>query len=180
MNIIKEKLKLFVYWSLLNRLSAKNTLKRDVEIYIPYKLNKTSLAWTSWQKVINRKTKEIYTSASLNINLHSEENIYTQWSFIEVLPEEMARLIIRENGYSLINISDRISLKWYNRSYTFVDLRKPPENTIITKNYYERVINWVKEQWKDFEINYLKTFPTPWKLIEWEFIFFDNLHQSSV
>lgn len=176
-----KKTLLFVYGSLLNPTSAANVLGREVQQYITAKLPRSRFVWGSPQKVRLIHEKEAFTAYSANILLHAEQDDHVTGMLIEVTVEELARLLIRENGYSLVNISQRLELQDVARAYVFADLRdQSSPGSPVMAQYWRRVMDGAAAQGMEFAKQFTAQIPVPDRLIEGEFEFSDIEHQRLV
>ncbi|EKE17002.1 MAG: hypothetical protein ACD_10C00681G0003 [uncultured bacterium] len=171
---------LFVYGSLLNPQSAARVLGRPVESYTPYCLKQASLRWSSPQKVRLLNDNSVFVASSLNIDLNAAADRCAQGALLTVSTSEIANLLIRENGYSLINIEERIAAEYPGRAYVFADLRSNARETVVMQAYLERVLEGASSQGESFETAYRRGLPVPKHIIEGNFEFFDAAHQRLV
>ncbi|PKO94453.1 MAG: hypothetical protein CVU16_02950 [Betaproteobacteria bacterium HGW-Betaproteobacteria-10] len=116
----------------------------------------------------------------MNIDLNAPEERCAHGALLEVSCSEIANLLIRENGYSLINIEERIAAEYPGRAYVFADLRHTARETVVMQAYLERVLDGAISQGEAFEAAYRLSLPTPKQIIEGNFEFFDAAHQRLV
>lgn len=171
---------LFVYGSLLNNQSAARVLGRPAGSYVPYCLRRASLLWSSPQKVRLLSDHSVFVASSLNIDLNAADDRCAQGALLEVSSNEIANLLIRENGYSLINIEERMAAEYPGRAYVFADLRSNARETVVMQAYLERVLDGANSQGEAFETAYRQGLPAPKHIIEGNFEFFDTAHQRLV
>lgn len=175
------KTAVFVYGSLLNPESAARTLGRPVEHYREVRLPGARFAWGSpqWVRFVGAEEKFIAYSANALLNASADDSLLGM--LIEISPEEIGHLLVRENGYSLINITEQISFADVKRAYIFSDLRTDARmDGPVMATYRRRITDGVLAQGERFSRAYLEQIPAVARLIEGDFEFADAEHQLLV
>jgi hypothetical protein len=175
------KTAVFVYGSLLNPDSAARTLGRPVEHYREARLPGARFVWGSpqWVRLVGAEEKFIAYSANALLNASMDDSLLGM--LIEVSPEEIGRLLVRENGYSLINITRQLSSADVKRAYIFSDLRADARmDGPVMAAYHRRITDGVLAQGESFSRAYLDQIPPVARLIDGDFEFADAEHQLLV
>lgn len=171
---------LFAYGSLLNPASAHRVLGRPVKEYVHCSLENAAIKWTSPQAVRLVGSPDILTANSLNIDLSAADGRSAVGAVMQITGGEIGNLLLRENGYSLIDITHRISLAKYDRIFVFSDLRPAVKTKVVMRGYLDRVLDGVRAQGEAFEARYRDALPAPSQLLDGEFVFLNETHQRLV
>lgn len=171
---------LFTYGSLLNPSSACRVLGRSVEVYFPRVLENAAVNWSSPQAVRLVASGDILIANSLNIRLADSDGKSAVGAVIRISKDEIGNLLLRENGYSLIDITHRMTLSAFERVFVFADLRPLVVTEIVMTGYLQRVMDGVAAQGESFAANYRASLPTPSRLVDGEFVFLNETHQRLV
>lgn len=155
-------MKLFVYGSLLNPLSAERALRRPVTAadLLPARLPGYGLCWDSLHLVHADSLGHATPAAFLN--LRPETAGQCLGALLEINHEELTRLQTREKGYSLIQV-ECLSLEGQTlAASTFMDERRPPAPLPpVPAAYLDKIRAGLAGLAPEFARTYLDELPRP-------------------
>lgn len=155
-------MKLFVYGSLLDPVSAERALHRYTSAadLLPVRLPGYCLSWDSIH-TIHADSLGRETPASF-LNLQADSSGQCLGALIEINPEELARLIQREKGYALTAVCCTTAAGQAVDAITFIDERRPPAPLPpAPAGYLEKIRRGLATMATEFAAAYLAELPPP-------------------
>jgi cation transport regulator ChaC len=172
-----SRLAVFGYASLVSRVSAGETLGREVQACPPARLRGWRRRWS--QARDNHRAEKTFARASdrslpdfvlgLNVVPGGEPDEAPNGVLIELTNEELDRLAIREIRYRRVDVTDAIDAPGRERFDRIVTFTAKPENhaptpppgAVILRPYAEAVENAFAELGPDHHRLYLETTGPP-------------------
>lgn len=175
---------LFAYGSLLDKRNAKKVFLRDI-LPVPAFITGYSLKFSSPQlvrRIGNNDTVHLCNSLNLNTQAKPSDSVLGIITALSI--GDIGRLVARENGYSLIDVTQNVRLAdnctdiKLDRVLSFIDLRNlPSEGLPVMEEYYWRCargINCFSDS--SLQLTRKMQLPKPDNLIPGDFEFVDELH----
>lgn len=154
---------IFGYGSLINEASLAKTIGREIRLSDSdvVQVKGFKRVWNYKVKVESLLLSKIVEATYLN--LVTSKDSYVNGVIIKVTKDEFEKLKLREKYYSVIEVSEKIIDKKYEKVYTFLCedkkyiAEKGDENAVIMKKYIDMVESGCKNIGDSFLKEFIET-----------------------